>query len=514
MKSLVGCGMALTFVCGWNISFLLYDAFRSSSSSTSSSHSTPESSTTDSVAESTTHSRNPFSEYDDLVGLVAVCEILVNTYLAALQRHRLWSLRRLVLCLMLPSLCLCPVGAWVYAASDITTVRVLIAHLLFWFAFGWFCLHLQNEQRRRTSGSAGEQNKSAEAPAGPGSRLDELDINTSKIAVSDVNGSSFSRAAALADVVTTDDSTGTVVRTPTSSSKCSRDHCEGDFSRLEENGLTTSTRASTTAEGAGTSEALERAARGAGARQHLEHVFDVDDGSRVDRRDAVDDYRDRKAETTEQSQEAAAAQRPSRPPSSPAGVYLKELDNVRSPEILFPRYVYLSVLCAASGAGFFAGLLGLSGPPLILLALLLPPSVYPASVARALLPLGLFFEPYARALYIQEHIDFRKYGYVYASAVAAGALGVWFGNRISAHISERIFRLILCGLLTGTSLVMLGIFEGNAVALAMLGLLVLVAGGMHAADLRRTCRASGATPRLGILGGGPCWRKNHDNVAP
>eukprot|EP00392_Amoebophrya_sp_AT5.2_P013747 g13876.t1 len=548
MTGLTGAGSGLTFVCGWNVSFLIYEAALGSSSP----------------------NKNPFAEYDDLVGIMVVCSIFVNSYSALLHRHKVWSLRRLIPCLMLPSLCLCPVGAWVYRVSDITTVHALTAHLLFWFAFGWICLHPPSSEMNP-----------AVYPASVARALSVLGLSVEPYArafyVRDkIDFGQCEGNAGPADqrLVHLPDSEKGGAGEKITTAWRHENHCTtycGAGPAMSQPGSAGDSLASRGAEFyaavivIGFFSGVMTGLMGVGSGLTFVCgwnvsflIYEATLGSSSRSKNPFAEYDDLVGimvvcEIFVNSYSALLHRhkvwslRRLIPclmlPSlclCPVGAWVYAISDITTVRALIAHLLFcvypasvaraLSVLGLSvepytrafyvrdkidfGQCGFFAGLLGLSGPPLILLALLLPPSVYPASVARALLPLGLFFEPYARALYIQEHIDFRKYGYVYASAVAAGALGVWFGNRISAHISERIFRLILCGLLTGTSLVMLGIFEGNAVALAMLGLLVLVAGGMHAADLRRTCRASGATPRLGILGGGPCWRKNHDNVAP
>lgn len=153
--------------------------------------------------------------------------------------------------------------------------------------------------------------------------------------------------------------------------------------------------------------------------------------------------------------------------------------NTTDIDVFFPpTYVYRCVCVNGAFCGFLFGLVGTGGPPYVVMNMLLPPQDYPASLARCIFPLGQVFEVYLRYVSVHDLVNFRDGYIVYAINAVCGMVGVVSGNRAASTgyfaRNPQVFQRLLFTLLASSSLVILGVFELDIVALSMLASCALV----------------------------------------
>ncbi|CAD7923518.1 unnamed protein product [Amoebophrya sp. A120] len=137
-------------------------------------------------------------------------------------------------------------------------------------------------------------------------------------------------------------------------------------------------------------------------------------------------------------------------------------------------YVRVSLVLTGLVSGFFLGMVGLGGPPHMLLMLALPAADFPSAFARCLFPLSVIAESYVRLAFVHQHIQVTHYGLLlYLLPILAGFLGTHLGNRLARYMPESTFRALVCVLLVTTSLVLLGLLSGDVIALVLLGLVAV-----------------------------------------
>merc|ERR1712137_154020 len=138
------------------------------------------------------------------------------------------------------------------------------------------------------------------------------------------------------------------------------------------------------------------------------------------------------------------------------------------------RSIHICVFCVGTVSGFLFGLLGVGGPPYIVMSVLLSEEAYPVHISRMVFVFGQMLEVPVRIVLVNKYLQWRKRWLLYIIVAITSIIGLKLGDLVIRKnlASKALFNVLMCTCVVVGSIVTLGLFDGKLEAIFLLANLI------------------------------------------